>query len=88
MPSFQPTLELLPFAEDGFIPVPSVADILGISIRTMNRAIRRGAFPGEIVRRGRGQGGERYLHRSQIEAALLANLIPSPRIKRPAPSKQ
>lgn len=88
MPSFQSALDQLPFAEDGFIPVPTVACVLGISIRTMYRAIRRGAFPGEIVRRGRGQGGERYLHRSQIEAALLANLIPSPRVKSPTPSKQ
>lgn len=86
MPSFQPAIDLLPFGEDGLVPLSVVASIFGISLRTVERAIHRGAFPGTVTRRG--SGGKRHLHRSQIEAALLANLIPSPRIKRPTPSKQ
>ncbi len=59
------------------IRMPAVyAGLLALSINL-------GAYSAEIFR-----AGVESIHRSQIEAALLANLIPSPRIKRPAPSKQ
>ena len=69
-------LDKLPNPSDGLISINDIADAFCISVRSLSRAISQGAFPNGVVKRGRGR--LRYIHRADIETALLNSRFPRP----------
>jgi hypothetical protein len=75
-------LNRLPKTDDGFYTLADIASALGLNEAALARANRRGGLGIPNPRRGDGRGRPYLFTRDEIEEALLANCVPTPRPKR------